>query len=74
MSEVTELKESLTKAKAELKIVNDLSTNSKKRLSYAKNVTEQRMVEAILTETPHEVPHLASIYSATLNEDEFEMD
>ena len=74
VSEVTELKESLTKAKAKLKIVNNLSTNSKKRLSYAKNVTEQRMVEAILTETPHEVPHLASIYSATLNEDEFEMD
>ena len=45
-----------------------------RRLSFAKNVTEQRMVDIILDESPFQDPHLASVYSATLNEDEFEID
>ena len=45
-----------------------------RRLSFAKNVTEQRMVDIILDESPFQDPHLASVYSATVNEDEFEID
>ena len=45
-----------------------------RRLSFAKNVTEQRMVEMITEQSPFKDPHLASLYSATLNEDDFMID
>ena len=72
--EVPALREGLTKVNAELKMMKANSRSSMRRLSFAKNVTEQRMVDIILDESPFQDPHLASVYSATLNEDEFEID
>ena len=73
-NEVPALKEGLTKVTAQLKASRSSSKISLRRLSFAKNVTEQRMVEVIQDQTPFKDPHLASLYSATLNEDDFEID
>ena len=73
-SEIPALKEGLTKVTSELKVMKSNSRSSQRRLSFARNVTEQRMVELITDDSPFKDPHLASVYSATLNEDDFEID
>ena len=73
-SDIPALKEGLTKAVSELKAIKSNSRSSQRRLSFARNVTEQRMVELITDGSPFKDPHLASVYSATLNEDEFVID
>jgi hypothetical protein len=46
-----------------------------KKINFTKKVTEEQLIAAI--EDPNflsEHPHLVSVYSATLNEDDFEVD
>ena len=74
VSDVSALRENLTKTFAELKLLKADSRSTQRRLSFARNVTEQRMVEQITDGSELKDPHLASLYSATLNEDEFEFD
>jgi hypothetical protein len=67
-TEITQLKESLAKSKL------DLSTSLRK-LSFTQKATEQRLLDSIAnSEGFHADPILIGVYSATLDEEEFEFD
>ena len=73
ISEITKLKNDLAKAKDDLYTVKQSYNISQKKLNYTKNATEQKMAEAISnTEFYRDDPHLISVYSATLNLEDFE--
>ena len=74
MSELSQLKESLTKTKAELYSVKQNYNVSIKKLNYTKNATEQKIAEAISNpDFFRDDPHLVSVYTATLNMDDFDV-
>ena len=74
MSELSQLKESLTKTKAELYSVKQNYNVSIKKLNYTKNATEQKIAEAISNPDFFlDDPHLVSVYTATLNMDDFDV-
>ena len=71
--EVSKLKENLVKATAELDEVKEKFNLSSRKLIYTRNATEQKIVESISNPDGfREDPHLISVYSATLNLDDFE--
>ena len=74
MSELSQMKESLTKTKAELYSVKQNYNVSIKKLNYTKNATEQKIAEAISNpDFFRDDPHLVSVYTATLNMDDFDV-
>ena len=75
ISESDQLKEKLTKANAELSIAKKDIHLSKRKLNHTKKATEQKLVEAISNqEFYREDPHLISVYSATLNVEDFDFE
>ena len=74
-SELNNTKELLTKANAELCMIKKNSQVLNKKINFTKKVTEDQLLAAI--ENPDslsENPHIISVYSATLNEDDFILD
>ena len=75
LSEKDQLKEKLTKASAELSIAKKDVNVSKRKLTYTKKATEQKLIESISNqEFFREDPHLISVYSATLNVEDFDFE
>ena len=74
-AENNNLRELLTKTKAELSYVKKNSLVLNKKINFTNKVTEEQLLAAL--DNPNslsENPHLVSVYSATLNEDDFELD
>ena len=60
------------KLKDEVEVLRNLTKTYEKKLMFARNVTEQKLLESI--SDPHffrEEPHLVQVYTATLNEEEY---
>ena len=73
--EINKLKEELTKKNAELKIAKSKVNLNQKKINFARNATEDLLIESISSPTGfRENPTLVRVYSATLNEDDFDLD
>ena len=70
ISDINNLKNDLAKAKDDLDTLKQSYSISQRKLNYTKNATEQKMAEANFK--PGDDPHLISVYSATLNLEDFE--
>ena len=70
---LNQLKEALSKSKAELKTVKSSHDLSLQKLAFTQKATEQRLLDSISNpEGFHADPGLIGVYSATLDEEEFE--
>ena len=70
-----EIKNDLNQARAELNTIKKDYKLSQKKLQYTKNATEQKMVETISNPNYYrDDPHLISVYSATLNTEDFDFE
>ena len=58
----------------ENKLLQDTNTKFQKKLEFARKITEQKIYENISNENYKDDPHLVTVISTTLNEDEFELD
>ena len=73
--DVNKLREDLCKSVAEIKILRNENKTSLKKLNFTKNVTEQRILESISDPDGfHADPVLIGLYSATLDEEEFDFE
>ena len=72
-NDVNQLREDLCKSVAEIKILKTENKTSLRKLNFTKNVTEQRILESISDPDGqfHADPVLIGLYSATLDEEEF---
>jgi hypothetical protein len=69
------LKESLTKASAELKIAQNNILISQRKLEFTNKVTEQKLIEDITSSEGYRADNiLIGVYSATLDEDQIDVD
>ena len=67
------LKKSLTEVKSENDILRKTVKTYEKKLLFTRNVTEQKLLENISDPIFYkDDPHLLQVYTATLNEDEFD--
>ena len=74
-TEVTQLKESLSKSTTELRTAKMNHRMSLKKLDFTKNATEQRLLDSISNEDGFIAdPVLIGVYSATLDENELKFD
>ena len=73
-TEINQLKETLTKTAAELKVTKRNVHISQQKLNFTKRATEQELVNCISDPKGFiEDPVLIGVYSATLNEDEIDI-
>ena len=72
VSDISALKETVTKMKTELKMAKRES-NLINKLSFARKVTEQRMSTVISGNSAMEEDELVSLYSSLVDEEEFEL-
>ena len=74
-TEIASLKEALTKSTSELKTAKNHQRTSIRKLNFTKTATEQKLVDSISNPDGfHADPILIGVYSATLDEDEFDFD
>merc|ERR1711954_444639 len=58
----------------ENKRLNDANKKFVKKIDFARKITEQKIVENISNDDYQEDPHLITVLSTTLDEDDFELD
>ena len=69
------LKEALSKSTADLKVAKSDQKTSQRKINFTQKVTEQKLLDSISREDGfHADPTLIGVYSATLDEDEFDFD
>ena len=75
VSEINNLKETVTKLSAELKISKTKQRVSNKKLEFTKNATEQLLVDNIMSDGYNGAENIIiGAYSATLDEDEIDLE
>ena len=73
--EIKKLKDELTTKNAELKSVKESFDLSQKKINFTRNATEDLLLESISRSDGYKGdPVLDGVYSATLNEEDFEID
>ena len=68
------LREDLLKTKTELKSVRRSSNLARKKVEFARKVTEQRISSCLSLQTPEMEEEIVSLYSNLLDEDSFTLD
>ena len=71
--DISDLKQALSKSESELKAVKSEQITSQRKLEFTKNVTEKKLLDSISNPGVFNAdPIDIGVYSATLNEEEFE--
>ena len=74
VKDVNVLKEKLTKTKAENNSFRKLSSQLTQKLNLTRKTNEIKLAEMICSGSTEDTPHLVTAYTATLSEDDFDLD
>ena len=74
LAEMNEVKESLVRTKIELRTCRRASSLSRRKIDFARKITEQRMSNCLDELSPHLEDELVNLYSTLSDEDSFRLE